>query len=152
MPFKPTQVTRSGVFSCQAMIEDVFPLLCPKKEEDWIPGWECETIWSRSGFNEDGAIFRTAKPYGTKLYWNTVRCDIKHGLVEFLIVAPELYMFRFEITVKPDDAGGLSLRFVQTFTSVSEQGSAMLQQYAAEDFGQRIQALQGCMTKYLRGC
>ena len=72
----PSQFAREGVIDIRASLEDVFPLLCPKREEQWIPGWECETIWSHSGYNEEGAIFRTTKPYGTELYWTTLQCDI----------------------------------------------------------------------------
>ena len=57
MQFKATQFEREGVIHSKGTVEEVFPLLCPKREEEWIPGWECETIWSKSGYNEEGAIF-----------------------------------------------------------------------------------------------
>jgi hypothetical protein len=57
MQFLATKFTRNGVIHCKAAVEEVFPLLCPKREEEWIPDWECETIWSNSGYNEEGAIF-----------------------------------------------------------------------------------------------
>ena len=41
-----------GIVNCKAKVEEFFPLLCPKREEEWIPGWECETVWSHSGCNE----------------------------------------------------------------------------------------------------
>ena len=39
-----------------APVEDIFPLLGPIREYDWIPGWEADMIWSESGFAEEGAI------------------------------------------------------------------------------------------------
>ncbi len=149
MSFQPSQFSRSGVIRCRATIEEVFPLLCPKKEEDWIPGWQCETIWSHSGYNEDGAIFRTTKPYGTELYWNTVRYDIRERLVEFLIVAPGLFMFRFRIDVQPEADGELTLHFAQTFTSISADGSEFLQRYAGDNYADRLATLQNHLTAYL---
>ena len=83
MNFQARQFTRSGIIHCKAIVEEVFPLLCPKREEEWIPGWECETIWSNSGYNEEGAIFRTMKPYGTELYWTTLQYDIGNNIVDF---------------------------------------------------------------------
>ena len=37
--------------------EQVFPLLCPTREYDWIETWQCELIYSDSGFAEPGCIF-----------------------------------------------------------------------------------------------
>jgi hypothetical protein len=148
--FKATQLRRDGIIRVKATMEEVFPLLCPKREEEWIPGWECETIWSTSGTNEDGAIFRTTKPYGTELYWTTLQYDIKSGVVDFLITAGRLYVFRFRIEVRQDTSGLLTLTFTQVFTSVSEEGSALLDRYKGEDFAARLAALERFMVSHLR--
>lgn len=42
---------------------EVFPLLCPVREYDWIPGWTCEMIYSDSGYAELGCVFRTRSWY-----------------------------------------------------------------------------------------
>ncbi|MGI9537489.1 MAG: hypothetical protein ACR2PB_10480, partial [Desulfocapsaceae bacterium] len=39
--------------------EKVFPLLCPVREYEWIPQWQCEMIYSRSGVAELGCVFST---------------------------------------------------------------------------------------------
>jgi hypothetical protein len=39
--------------------ERVFPLLCPVREADWIPGWRYKLIYSQSGVAELGCIFTT---------------------------------------------------------------------------------------------
>jgi hypothetical protein len=149
--FEATQLRRSGGLHAKAPIEEVFPLLCPKREEEWIPGWECETLWSRSGYNEAGAIFRTTKPYGTELYWTTLQYDIKAGVVDFLITAPHLYMFRFTIDVHKDSPGLLRITFTQVFTSVAEEGNAFLSRYREDDFDARLKALEGFMARHLEG-
>ncbi len=149
MSFKATQFVRKGTVQAKALIERVFPLLCPKREEEWIPGWECETIWSASGYNEEGAIFRTTKPYGTELYWTTLRYDLQNRIVDFLITAPRLFMFRFTITVEPAGGGVLPIVFTQVFTSLSEEGNALLERYEAEDFGARLRNLEEFMNRYV---
>jgi hypothetical protein len=149
MVFEPMQLVRKGVLHCQAAVEDVFPLLCPKREEEWIPGWECETLWSKSGYNEEGAIFRTTKPYGTELYWTTLRYDIRSRIVDFLIAAPRLYMFRFTITLDANPDGLLAITFMQTFTSVSDEGNTFLKRYESEDFPARVRALETYLIRHL---
>ncbi len=39
--------------------EELFSLICPTREYDWIPGWSCELLHSSSGYAEYGAAFRT---------------------------------------------------------------------------------------------
>lgn len=41
--------------------ERIFPLLCPVLEYDWVPGWECELVYTESGVAESGAVFRTER-------------------------------------------------------------------------------------------
>jgi hypothetical protein len=149
MTFQSTQWTRSGVINCKASVEEVFPLLCPKKEEEWIPGWECEVIWSRSGYNEEGAVFRTLKPYGTELYWITLEYDIRNRRGDFLLTAPRLYIVRFRIEIQEKAEGVLALTFTQVFTSISEEGNAFLDRYRGEDYQARLKALEGYLNQYL---
>ena len=42
-----------------APAEDVFIQLCPAREADWIPGWDCELIYTESGYAEEHCVFRT---------------------------------------------------------------------------------------------
>jgi hypothetical protein len=127
----------------------VFPHLCPKREEEWIPGWECETIWSNSGYNEEGAIFLTIKPYGTALYWTTLQYDRNKKIVDFLITAPRLYMFRFKIELSENRNGLLTIMFTQVFTSISEEGSIFIERYKDEDFKGRLKNLEEFMNRHL---
>jgi hypothetical protein len=149
--FQARQFARSGVIHCKAAVEEVFPLLCPKREEEWIPGWECDTIWSKSSFNESGAIFRTTKPYGTELFWTTIQYDIDQKIVDFLITAPRLYMFRFKIEIDAGSDGILSITFTQVFTSISDEGNTLLKLYEAEDFTAKLKSLEEFMNRHLEG-
>jgi hypothetical protein len=149
MPFNATQYARKGVIQCNASVEEVFPLLCPKREEDWIPGWKCETIWSHSGYNEQGAIFRTLKPYGTELYWTTLQYDMNNRVVDFLITAPRLYMLRYTIELSSIGDGSLSIAFGQVFTSITEEGDMFIQRYKTEDFAGRLKNLEKLLCNYL---
>jgi len=149
MILKSKQFSRTGVIQCRATIEEVFPLLCPKREIEWIPGWECETIWSKSGYNEEGAIFRTTRPYGTELFWNTLQYDINNKIVDFLILAPHLYVFRFKIKIDAVSEGLLALTFTQSFTSVSEKGNSFLKRYEGEDFKSRLKSLEEFLNRHI---
>jgi hypothetical protein len=51
--------------------EDVFPLLCPVRENDWVIGWEEITtmVSSESGVAELGAVFQTQHEGETPETW-----------------------------------------------------------------------------------
>ncbi|MDP7114503.1 MAG: hypothetical protein QGH45_21200 [Myxococcota bacterium] len=38
---------------------EVFPLLCPVREYEWIDDWSCEVQYTASGVAEQGCAFRT---------------------------------------------------------------------------------------------
>jgi len=149
MKFKAVQFSRKGKIYSKATIPEVFPLLCPKKEEEWIPGWECETIWSKSGYNEEAAIFRTTKPYGTELYWVTLRYDLNSKIVDFLITAPYLFMLRYRITLKEGKKRSVVIIFSQVFTSISEQGNVFIKRYKKDNFNEKMNNLEDLMNRYL---
>ena len=50
----------SHLMQLDAAPNEVFPLLCPVREYEWIEGWACEMIYSATGKAEAGAVFRTA--------------------------------------------------------------------------------------------
>ena len=145
------QYVRTGQFTVPAPITDIFPLLCPKKEEEWIPGWECDVVSSNSGYNEENALFRTDKPYGTELYWYTIAYDIVHKRVEFLVTASHLYFLRFTIGISNPETSESIITFTQRFSSVSENGVALIEQYKQEDYQAKLQKLGDFMAHYLRG-
>ena len=42
--------------------DDIFPLLCPVREYEWLETWQCEMIYTKSGFTELDCIFKTSLP------------------------------------------------------------------------------------------
>ena len=40
--------------------DNLFPLLCPTTEFDWMDGWHCEMVYSQSLYQEYNAIFKTS--------------------------------------------------------------------------------------------
>ena len=42
-------MSRSWEHQVAAPPEKIFPLLCPVREKEWIPGWHAETVYLASG-------------------------------------------------------------------------------------------------------
>lgn len=49
--------TRLYVATINHPASEIFPLLCPTREYDWIEGWECDLLYSESGIAEQDCIF-----------------------------------------------------------------------------------------------
>lgn len=65
---KRKELEFSGTIKAKA--EEIFPLLCPVREGDWVKNWTCDMIYSESGAAEEKCVFRTtgANPYHTGLW------------------------------------------------------------------------------------
>ena len=59
--FKAKRLVQRFKGTFETAVQDIFPLLCPAREADWIPGWDCELIYTDSGYAEKDCIFRTDK-------------------------------------------------------------------------------------------
>ena len=58
-PFQARRVAHEYTQTNPAAPEMVFPLLCPVREADWIPGWRYQLLYSESGVAELGCTFTT---------------------------------------------------------------------------------------------
>jgi len=58
-PFKAVRKVIEMRRTFPASAEEVFLLLCPTREADWIPGWDCELVFTESGYAEEHCVFRT---------------------------------------------------------------------------------------------
>src|SRR2546430_15425417 len=63
------RVTHEYTQTNDAPPDRVFPLLCPVREADWVPGWQYKMIYSKSGVAEAGCGFTTPNGDGTETTW-----------------------------------------------------------------------------------
>src|SRR2546427_12204443 len=74
------RVTHEYTQTNDAPPEIVFPMLCPVREADWVPGWQYKMIYSKSGMAEAGCVFTTPNGWhGDYLACDPVRSsDVPH--------------------------------------------------------------------------
>jgi hypothetical protein len=80
---RKTQVVRQK-FSHSA--QKVFHQFCPSRELDWIQGWECDLLFSSSGYAEKDCIFTTpqSNAFGPGLWvFTSFELNRELGLVVF---------------------------------------------------------------------
>lgn len=45
--------------------KEIFSLLCPVREKEWLDGWDYTMIYSKSGLAEKGCVFETDNDFGS---------------------------------------------------------------------------------------
>jgi len=127
------RLVRSYTQHIDATPDQVFPLLCPVREAEWLDGWTYELIDSVSGVAEEGCVFRTRSPAGHETVWIIVRHDEAVGVVEFARVTIGLVATRLRIEVAPNQDASSAVQITYFHTPLSTAGTA----FVAEQFSER---------------
>ena len=126
---------------------DIYPLLCPVREYDWIPDWHCEVIRAESGVNEKGCIFRTNfDGFGGPEIWVTSVYEPNERL-EFVRTSPSLVTI-FQITLTRENSG-TELTWAQTVTSLNPEGNLLLEKGNPDDYTQMVKKLETLLNDHL---
>lgn len=100
--------------------EAVFPLLCPVREYEWLDGWNCEMVYSKSGVAEENCIFRT----GGDTTWNVNHYEPPKR-IDFTTISTE-QAGRLTITLERTAKGGTKITWWRMFTGLNDAGNAKI--------------------------
>lgn len=120
--------------------DKLFRLLCPTTEYDWIDGWHCELIYSKSKYQEYNLIFRTDF-FKIDEVWVITRFEPNRA-IEFTRVSTDLSI-KVDITVSDNLDGTSTGSWIIYATALTDRGNGMLQNMSAdtEPIGILIDAL-----------
>ena len=106
---------------------EVFELLCPVREYDWIPEWACTMIHSTSGVAELGCLFtRGSETWITTRYEPPVRID-------YTIVIPGRAVRTLSFVLTATGPGTTSAALRTTATALTQAGVDEVRGWTAED-------------------
>jgi hypothetical protein len=151
--FEAKKVQRSHTIKVPAPPERVFPLLCPVREEEWIPGWESETyelIFSKSGFNEEGCIFKTNFRVPAESVWTCLKFDRENYETEFLVHIIGLEMRKFTISLIQNDDKSTNALFSMSATALSEKGNKYVENLTEEEYVKFISGFEMMLNHYFQ--
>jgi hypothetical protein len=124
----------------------VFPLLCPEREKEWIPGWEARTIHSRSGLSEDGALFATPHAGGETLWYTvTHRPDQE---VRFVRLQPDGVLVDIQITLAPEGEQHSLVHVRYRHTATRTEGRAAVEAFTDTAWQEMMRRWQGLMNQW----
>ena len=146
--FKAERVVKTYTMHLGATPAEVFPLLCPVRETEWIEPWSCDMVFSVGGRAENNAVFTTdfASQGGAEV-WVVCRYE-KDRAIEFIRVAPELKVNRLDISLAAAKNGTRSI-WTNTFTGLSEAGNQWIRKLTDEAFAMEKAAVEKMLNHYL---
>lgn len=127
--------------------DKVFPLLCPKREYDWIEPWKCRMVRSESGFAELDCIFVTDFPNEDEDVWvvSLYRPDEEIQFVRF----NGRRVIRYSITLTDNGDGTTEAEWKQIITGLNEEGNRLLEGLTDEAYRKEITVLERLLNHYL---
>lgn len=128
--------------------EKIFPLLCPKMEYEWIEPWECNIIYSNSGFAEQDCIFSTEFPEDIKETWIVDRYE-KDKVIQFIRFS-EPRVIRYCISLFDNNNETTTAKWEQTITSLNEEGNLYVDNFSDEDYRKEIKILEKMLNYFLK--
>ncbi len=126
----------------------VFPLLCPVREYDWIEQWECEIIHSRSGIAELDCVFRTDLPLlGGPEIW--VVCEYDPPRQIAFVRTGRHRTMRYIISLEAVGTGTRAT-WTQVQTGLDQDGNQMVADAESTSFDAIMTALETKLNHWLR--
>jgi hypothetical protein len=129
--------------------EQVFPLLCPVREAEWLPRWKSRLIYLQSGVAELGAVFTTPNENGPETTWIVTHYDPAKFEIAFAWIRPQLIATRLEISLAPAGRDRTHSHIRYTHTALSPGGEQELERMDANWFALKMQGWEKAINHYL---
>jgi hypothetical protein len=130
--------------------EKVFPLLCPVRESEWVPGWDYRLIYSHSGIAENGCIFITPNEDGSETTWVVTDYDPAAFKIAFAWVNPGLVAAQISIWLRANSSNQTAALISYTYTGLSEKGDREVERYDRAWFENKMRHWESAINHYLR--
>ena len=143
------RLTREYRQSLPAAPERVFPLLCPEREKEWLPGWSARMLHSRSGVAEPRAVFATPDGGSAEIIW-VVAEHRPPERVHFVRWHPGAMVVDLELDLSSPqrDTTWLDIRY--TYTAIAPPGRAAIEAMTLEQWHAQMENWQTHLDAWLR--
>lgn len=124
--------------------DKVFFQFCPSRELDWIEGWECDLVFTTTGYAEPDCIFTTPE---TSLLgpgvWIFTRYEPNQRL-ELVRLINDAVVIHFRIHLQDHNDGTCTGTWHLTFTGLNQEGDTMVEALPDEmpELKQAVESLE----------
>ncbi|HET6487399.1 MAG TPA: SRPBCC family protein [Spirochaetia bacterium] len=139
---------RAQTLTLDGAPSDVFPLLCPVLEYEWLPRWKCRMFYADSGVAERDAVFHTRETLLRSAVWTVITYE-PDRLIEYLIVIGRDAIIRLSLSLEAKAEKTL-LGWRMRFTLTSAPGRAMVgRRFSEAGFQKMMRARTEELNHYL---
>ena len=143
----PRRIRHSYLQRLHAPPREVFPLLCPVREAEWIPDWAPRLVLSNSGTAEGGAVFIT--PGQPEAIWTVTRYEPSER-IGFIKVTPGVTVAQIGVILRPDADGGTYADVTYAHTSLgTAEGDAAVAAFTADAYGESMALWERRLNHFL---
>jgi hypothetical protein len=154
--FKSYRITHEYVQTNPAPPERVFPLLCPVREQDWLPDWQYRLVYSDSGVAELGCVFTTPNPPASGVpraasenTWIVTDYDPSAFRIAYVWINPGCIITELRIQLAAVEQGATHTHIRYRYTGLTPEGNHELQGYDQKWFEARMQNWETTINHYL---
>lgn len=156
--FKSLRVAHEYTQTNSAPPERVFPLLCPVREAEWVPGWQYRLIYSESGVAELGCVFTTSNPpasasqgqAASETIWIVTEYDPSAFRIAFVWINPGLVTAEIGIQLTPTPPATTRAHIRYRYTALSAEGNREVERYDQKWFRTKMGGWESAINHYLR--
>ncbi len=130
-------------------IDQVFPLLCPVREADWLDGWEYKMIHSKSGLIEQDCVFSTPHHGKFETIWQVTQYDKEHYHIEFVRLTPKENIVKINIKLKEIDTKTTQADISYQYTALNPEQNEFIKNELEQSFKQSMNWWEKAINHYL---
>ena len=149
MKFKGIQQTHSYTQINNGNIEQVFPLLCPVREKDWLDGWDYKMIHSESGLIEKDCIFTTPNNGKLETIWHVTQYDKLNYKIEFLRLTPAENVVKINIQLEKINKQQTKAMIEYQYTALNEEQNKFIETELKQSFTDSMKWWEKAINHYL---
>ena len=149
---KPNRKKHGYAQHLNAPPETVFPLLCPVREVEWVPGWMPEMVISHSGVCEQECVFITPPARHSEpesAIWIVSKHDPENWALEMYKVAPKHTVSKLEISLVSNSGSSTTARISYEITAIGADGDKFLKEFTEEWYSGFMVEWEKAMNHYL---
>jgi hypothetical protein len=143
----PDRVRHSWTQTLDAPPATVFPLLCPVRECEWVPGWDPVEVHSVSGVAEEGCIFVTRKD-GSDSTWVVTRFDPPRA-IQFVKHTPGETMGVITIELSDGAEGRTRAEVAYAYTALGFQGARAVADFTRDHYRTFMMEWEAALNHFL---
>lgn len=147
--FQGTQKTLSFTQTNHGNIDQVFPLLCPVREKDWLDGWDYQMIYSESGLIEKDCVFTTPGSGENDTVWQVTQYDRENYFIEFVRVSPGENIVKINIQLEKVAENRTHAHIQYQYTGLNEAQNDFIENKLESSFTDSMNWWEKAINHYM---